>query len=181
MPKVKAGFAVERLDEKVPAIGQPAFLVSGIEFYLKIIINIIKYLPHMHFVVQRSAIARQTQFGFSLVELLVTIAILGIVSLIGVNSFGGARQGAVDQKDMRNAQEIASMAAVARAAGAQFVVLGDEKASIENLRAGCTPVHGAFKGCVFQLPNLAESEINGAMRFLALNDTEIQYRLDGSY
>jgi hypothetical protein len=34
---------------------------------------------------------------------------------------------------------------------------------------------------VFQLPNLAESEINGAMRFLALNDTEIQYRLDGSY
>ncbi len=113
-------------------------------------------------------------------ELLVTVAILGILAMMAVIGFGGARQGAVDQKDKRNAQEIASMAAIANAAGAQFVVPGDEKASIENLRTGCAPSRGAFKGRLFKLPGMGEPEIEGAMRFLALNDTELQYRLDGS-
>ena len=72
-------------------------------------------------------------------ELLVTVAIIGVLAAIGVVAFGGARQGAEDQKDKRNAQEIASMAAVANAAGAPFVVPGDEKATIENLRTGCAP------------------------------------------
>jgi len=134
----------------------------------------------MHFVLQRSAQARRTHSGFSLVELLTTIAIMGILCAIGVGAIGGARQGAEDQKDKRNAQEIASMAAVANAAGAPFVVPGDEKASIENLCTGCSPSHGAFKGRLFKLSNMNESDIKGAMRFLAMNDNGLQYRLDGS-
>ena len=46
---------------------------------------------------------------------------------------------------------------------------GDERATINNLRTGCTPSQGAFKGRLFKLSNLAEPDINGAMRFLALN------------
>lgn len=121
-----------------------------------------------------------TQRGFSLTELLVTIAIMGVLSSLAVTALRGARQGAVDQKDKRNAQEIASVAAVANAAGAPFVVPGNEQATIENLREGCSPSQGAFKGKVFKLPSLGEPEILGAMRFLALNDSELQYRLDGS-
>lgn len=123
---------------------------------------------------------KRTQRGFSLMELLVTIAIMGVLSSLAVTALGGARQGAVDQKDKRNAQEIASVAAIANAAGAPFVVPGDEQATIENLREGCSPSRGAFKGKVFKLPSLGEPEILGAMRFLALNDSELQYRLDGS-
>ena len=118
--------------------------------------------------------------GFSLFEMLIVIAIFGIMASIGVGAFGGVRQGAVDQKDKRNAQEIASVAAIANAAGAQFVVPGDERASIENLRTGTTPAQGAFKGRLFKLTSMAEPEVIGAMRFLALNDTELQYRLDGT-
>lgn len=121
-----------------------------------------------------------TQRGFSLTELLVTIAFMGVLSSLAVTALSGARQGAVDQKDKRNAQEIASVAAIAKAAGAPFVVPGNEQATIENLREGCSPSQGAFKGKVFKLPSLGEPEILGAMRFLALNDSELQYRLDGS-
>ena len=124
--------------------------------------------------------SRRTRQGFSLVEMLLTITILGIVAVIAIGAFGSARQGAEDQKDKRNAQQIASMAAIANAAGASFVVPGDEKATIENLKNGTSPSRGAFKGRLFKLSGLAELEVTGAMRFLALNDTELEYRLDGS-
>lgn len=121
-----------------------------------------------------------TQRGLSLVELMIALIILGFMALICINVFGGAGEAARDQKDKRNAQEIASVAAIASAAGAQFVIPGDEKATIEHLRDGCTPTGGAFKGRLFRLPSLGEAEITGAMRYLALNDTELQYHVDGS-
>ncbi|OYW78296.1 MAG: hypothetical protein B7Z37_00385 [Verrucomicrobia bacterium 12-59-8] len=118
--------------------------------------------------------------GLSLLELLITIAILGIVMSLAMMSMGSVRQAAQDQKDKRNAQEIASVAAMANAAGASFIVPGDEQATIDNLRDGTVPATGAFSGRVFRIPEMHDAEIQGAMRFLALNDTDLQYRLDGS-
>ncbi|MFC5455427.1 hypothetical protein [Prosthecobacter fluviatilis] len=116
----------------------------------------------------------------SLMELLITIIILSIVMSIAIMSMGSARQGAEDQKDKRNAQEIASVAAMASAAGADFIVPGDEHATIVNLCDGTTPSSGVFSGRVFKIPSMRDAEITGAMRFLALNDSDLQYRMDGS-
>lgn len=121
-----------------------------------------------------------TESGLSLMELLITIAILGIIMSIAITSMGGARQGAEDQKDKRNAQEIASVAAMAHAAGASFMVPGDEQATIANLRGGTVPATGAFRGRIFKISDMQDLDIQGAMRFLALNDTDLQYRQDGS-
>jgi len=118
--------------------------------------------------------------GLSLMELLIVISILAVIVNIIVMSMGSARQGAEDQKDKRNAQEIANVAAMANAAGASFLVPGDEKATIKNLRDGIAPATGAFRGRIFRIPNMQDAEIKGAMRFLALNDTDLQYRMDGS-
>lgn len=114
--------------------------------------------------------------GFSLVELLMTIAIIGILANVIMLSWGSASKEANDMKDRRNAQEIASLAAIANAAGAPFVVPDNEKATIENLAAGTTPNSGAFKNKEFKLPPLGTQSIEGAMRYLALNDTELVYR-----
>lgn len=118
--------------------------------------------------------------GMSLMELLVTIVILGIIMSITVMSMGSSRQAAEDQKDKRNAQEIASVAAMANAAGASFIVPNDEQATIANLRDGTAPETGAFRGRIFRIPDMHDTEIKGAMRFLALNDSDLQYRQDGS-
>lgn len=123
----------------------------------------------------RQQIASRSPSGFSLLEMLISLAVLGIMTSLALSIFGGASEGAKEQKNKRNAQEIASIAAVANAAGAQFVVPGDERATIENLRNGCSPGRGAFKGRKFQLPNLDEPAITGAMRYLALNDAELHY------
>lgn len=118
--------------------------------------------------------------GMSLMELLVTIVILGLIMSITVMSLGSTHQAADDQKDKRNAQEIASIAAMATAAGASFIVPDDEQATIANLRDGIAPATGAFRGRTFRIPNIQDTEIKGAMRFLALNDSFLQYRQDGS-
>ena len=113
-------------------------------------------------------------------ELLIVICILAVLVNIIVMSMGSARQGAEDQKDKRNAQEIASVAAMASAAGADFLVPGDEKATINNLRGGIAPATGAFSGRIFRIPEMQDAEITGAMRFLALKDTDLQYCMNGS-
>ena len=118
--------------------------------------------------------------GLSLMELLITITILGIVMSIAIMAMGSTREAAVDQKDKRNAQEIASVAAMANAAGADFIVPGDTQATISNLRDGTAPATGAFRGRTFRIPDMHDTEIQGAMRFLALNDSDLQYRQDGS-
>lgn len=56
--------------------------------------------------------------GFSLVEMLVVIAVIAIVTGIAIPNLAGLSSRANFAKDERHAQEIASLAAAARAAGA---------------------------------------------------------------
>lgn len=124
--------------------------------------------------------SRSSESGLSLIELLVAVAIMGILLNMALMTFGGAREGAENQRDKRNAQEIASVAASANAAGAQFVVSGDLQATIQQLRQGTTPSNGAFRDRTFRITNIPDAEIQSAMRYLALNNDMVQFRMDGS-
>jgi prepilin-type N-terminal cleavage/methylation domain-containing protein len=61
---------------------------------------------------------RQSQRAFSLVELLVVIAIIAILAALALPSLLNIGVEANYQKDRRNAQTVASVAAAAKAAGA---------------------------------------------------------------
>jgi prepilin-type N-terminal cleavage/methylation domain-containing protein len=114
--------------------------------------------------------------AFSLMEMLMVIAIIGIVVNMALFAFGGARGGAEDVRDRRNAQEIATVAACAKAAGADFVVPGDEAATVQNLVAGAQAASGVFKGRTFKVPPMEEHAVAGAMKFLALHEAELVYQ-----
>ena len=58
--------------------------------------------------------------GFSLVELLVVIAVIGVIAAIAIPAMSGIFENSRTAKARRNAQNIASTYAAARAAGASF-------------------------------------------------------------
>jgi prepilin-type N-terminal cleavage/methylation domain-containing protein len=119
---------------------------------------------------------RRAESGLSLVELLLAIMILGILGSLAMMMFGnGLSQEAERQRDRRNAQEIANMAAMAGAAGAPYFVADDEEATVGNLRNGSAPSRGIFKNRVFKLPAMSDEEIQRAMSYLVLNDTDLIY------
>ena len=117
----------------------------------------------------------QVAAGFSLIELMMAVALVGILANLAMMAFGNVSQTSEFQKDKRKAQELASLATMASAAGADFIVPGDEQATIVNLRTGVTPTKGAFQGRLFIIPGLSDTDITNAMNYLTLNGTDLLY------
>jgi hypothetical protein len=102
------------------------------------------------------------------------IAILGVMVSLAVpmlfqhDSIYAAR-------DRRNAQELAATCMMAQAAGLEFV---QEESVMETLRAlvrGGMPAQGALKGRVFVVPGLSEEDLQGAAKYLELQNGELRY------
>jgi type II secretory pathway pseudopilin PulG len=107
--------------------------------------------------------------------MLMVIAVIGIITSMALAVFGGASESADDAKNRRNAQEIASVASSASAAGVDFLVPNDEAATISNLSIGITASEGVFKNRVYKLPTMHETELQGAMQYLTITESELLY------
>lgn len=119
---------------------------------------------------------RGASSAFSIVEALVVIAILGILIAMGMMHFGGDHHQTMNRvRDRRNAQEIASLAMGATAAGAPVLVPNDLEGTIQNLMEGRNGTLGAFKGRVFRMSSMTADEVQGAMRFLAWQQDMVVY------
>ena len=117
---------------------------------------------------------RPNRCGFSLFEVLMFVAVLGVMvglvvpMLWQTDAMYGAR-------DRRNAQELSATSMTAQAAGLNFI---QEDSVLDTVRAivrGGMPVGGAFKGRVFVVPGLSEEDIQGAAKYLRIQNGELQY------
>lgn len=114
--------------------------------------------------------------GFSLVEMLVVIAVIGIMAAIGIMAFSIEHRRAFEAaRNRRNAQEIASIAASARAAGADFMVAGDKEQSVRNLMVGVAPTSGNFGGSTFKLSGLTDEDVTAALGYIEIQNGGLIY------
>ncbi|MFN0077455.1 MAG: type II secretion system protein [Prosthecobacter sp.] len=122
----------------------------------------------------QSSVRRPNRSGFSLFEVLMLIAVLGVI--LGITVPMLSHNGSVyAARDRRNAQELSSTSIMAQAAGLNFVQGEDVFDTVRAIVRGGMPVRGALKGKVFVVPGLSEEDIQGAAKYLRIQNGELLY------
>lgn len=118
-------------------------------------------------ILKKPQISRKpSAIGLSLVEVLIVVAVIGIISAIAVPSVGRVTDNANSSKAKRNAQDIASIGTAAQSVGYVFVGSSVNEAA-QELVNGVTG-KGSFSETVFRMPHLSQKEIDAALSHLEL-------------
>lgn len=134
-------------------------------------------LKHLH-----SKRVSGQKFGFSVIEMVLFLAILGIICGMGIVQFAALRAGAVDEtRYKRNAQELASVCTAAQAAGLDFVGNADLQQTIRNVIQGGAPSDGAFSGKLFAVKALANTDITRVARYLSIEGGTLVYHAGAEF
>ena len=114
---------------------------------------------------------RSQQSAFSLTELLMVIAAIGIITAITMPTVSRIYEASKEGADRQNAKQMASVSAALAALGVAHVIpdsMGGVKATARLLREGVIVPEGIMAGELFIIPSLADEDIDGLDRFLAV-------------
>lgn len=125
---------------------------------------------------------KSIQKGFSLVEMLVVIAVIGIIAAIAVPNIGRINDSAKEATARRNAQNIASVFASAQAAGLNFAAASTTPSDIAKAVVAGAKVteKGPFENTWFGVPGLTTADQTSALKYLSYdaNSSQLLYKGD---
>ena len=106
--------------------------------------------------------------GFSLVELLTVISVIGIMSALAIPSIGNVNTAATKAVNQRNAQSIVSVFQSGTSAATAWVVTS-RNAAVADVVAGRSPTTGAFTSQTFKVPNITGTDLTGTYIYIGLD------------
>jgi hypothetical protein len=123
-----------------------------------------------------SSKSRRLCSAFSLFEVMFCVAFIGIMAGLAVpmlsqsNSIYAAR-------DRRNAQELCSTCMLAQAAQLDFVQDDSVLDTVRSIVRGGISASGLMKGRVFVVPGLSDEDMEGAAKYLRVQDGQLMYTI----
>lgn len=122
---------------------------------------------------------KKAQGGFSLVEMLVVIAVIGIIAAIAIPNIGSVNNSARIAAAQRNAQSIASVLNAAIAAGTSTSGWTDANI-LGKAETGVSPTDGAFSGKTFTTGPIDNSEEAGIDDLITWDASTEQVKYDAT-
>jgi prepilin-type N-terminal cleavage/methylation domain-containing protein len=121
-------------------------------------------------------IRKLAPLGFSLIEMLLVIAIIGIIAAIAIPSIGNVNEAAREASAQRNAQNIVSVFSTGQAAGAAWTnPTADSTAALTTTVAtvitGKLPTEGIFSGKMFKMSQIPSADQGRAATYLRWDAT----------
>ena len=113
------------------------------------------------------------QGGFSLVELLVVIGVIGLMAGISIPIMNPVRENARINKSLKNAQALAATAGAAQAAGA-VLNLSSIDTAVAQLKEGVNGT-GVFGTSTFKVAPFSESEIAEFRDYLSIDGNTLVF------
>ena len=113
--------------------------------------------------------------GFSLVEALVTIAVIGVIASIALVGLDNYRDATQDAQRHRNAQNIVGVFETGRAAGVQWDTSSLD-AAVKDVVRGKAVEAGLLRGNFFAFPEPDSDAVGNAKKYIRLEDGRLTYR-----
>ena len=109
--------------------------------------------------------------GFSLVELLIVVAVIGIIASIAIPSIGSVTNASKTATYQRNAQSIVSTFQSGQAAGVAWDTSQVRDTIIAAVVSGLAPTSGPYSGKTFKVPYMSATDITNAKAYI-VKDTD---------
>jgi type IV pilus assembly protein PilA len=113
-------------------------------------------------------LSRDFRHGFNLVELVVVVAIMGVIAAVAIPSLSNVSGGARKASSQRNAQHVVTIYEAGAAAGIKWSG-SDRNSKVAAVVAGAQPEDGPFAGRTFTVPNIGGTDLTDTYPYIGLD------------